>query len=246
MLRPKQNIMLRNLSMFALHVGLTMGAIQQRSQQEQQRLVESAESQNYWRADRIEAAEIKALSFLETIVQADLPLMLVSFFIVLVTIGLAVSMPELIALMLMRCRLNERFARLIWGILFVCIIAVGGLTALSVFDIELMYTLQLIGFFGIWLSYGFGTEISNVVGGLMMPFLSFIETGKQVTIEGTQGVVEHVTLRHTSLIMLVNGKKQRAWVPNHVWSQQITFEDIDENTIAPSTKGTFGFRIKNP
>ena len=237
--------MLRNVSMFVLHVGLTMGSMQFQSKQEHQRLVENAESQNYWRAERIEQAEMKALSFFETIVQADLPVMLVSFFIVLVTIGLAVSMPELIALILMRCRLNERFARLIWGILFVCIIAVGGLTALSVFDIELMYTLQLIGFFGIWLSYGFGTEISNIVGGLMMPFLSFVETGKQLTIEGKEGVVENVTLRHTAVIMMVNGKKQRAWVPNHVWSQQITFEDIDENTIAPSAKG-FEFRVKHP
>lgn len=259
MQRTKYGRTLHAMAVFAFVSGMALSAVSAEAvasggaARHRLHSVEEVEANNNWQAERLVRAETRALNFFSFLVEADLPVLLIALFIFMVTVGLAMSMPELIAEILKRFGLRERIARLVWVVLFVGIFGVGALTALSVFEVDIAYLLQAIGFFGIWLSYGFGPYISNVVGGLMLPFFVPIEVGKHVKIvanERVEGVVEFVTLRHTAVIVTNSddGSRMRAWIPNHDFELYTTWEKLPGALVGASTttptQSHYDFRLK--
>lgn len=183
------------------------------------------ESENYWNSQRLVQTETRALNFIEFFVEADLPLLLMFLGLFSGTIAFAFSFPQLITYTLGVAGVGERVSRGVAILFFLAILGVGGAVSLSIFDLDVRNIVLTLNLIGIALSYGWGTQISNVMSGIVLPTTSRVQVGDLIEIGGASGEVQEIGIYNTYLKSPLKNSTgvvvgyDQIEIPNHYFSQ---------------------------
>ena len=212
--------MMRTASTLAIIGGSVLVAAQNEAEQpagDVKMHLSQKEVKNYWKAENLEEAETNAVTFIEMLVETDLPQLLLAAGIFLFFVSVAYSLPEVLSRMLYLVGVRERFSRGVAVILSPLLFILGVLISLAVFDLDVGHYVVVLGVGSLVLTYGLGTELSNIFGGIMLPFYPPVEVGKVISIQGITGVVVLVGLRWTKLAVEAEppATKKFVWIPNH-------------------------------
>lgn len=183
------------------------------------------ESENYWNSQRLVQTETRALNFIEFFVEADLPLLLMFLGLFSGTIAFAFSFPQLVTYTLGVVGVGERVSRGVAIVFFLAILGVGGAVSLSIFDLDVRNIVLTLNLIGIALSYGWGTQISNVMSGIVLPTTSRVQVGDLIEIGGASGEVQEIGIYNTYLKSPLKNSAgavvgyDQIEIPNHYFSQ---------------------------
>jgi hypothetical protein len=198
----------------------------------------SARIESYWRAEKLRETGGRVWRFFDSFWEIDAQLLAAATAVFLLTALLAYLAPQITSFGLRVARVPERYSRGIWLTVFSFVVGLGFATMLAVFQVALWRSATELGLFALVFSYGLGVEISNIASGLLLPFHSAIEVGKELTVaEGGDkktGVIDAIGLRYTSMVRKrEDGKRVRTWIPNHVFTGQLHDELLDDEPLPP-------------
>lgn len=115
------------------------------------------------------------------------------------------------------------------------------------FDVDVHGLIAALGVGGIALSLGLQNTISNIIGGIQISWLGIIEPGDHVAIDSTEGVIENVNWRQTTLRgfdgiihvipnSMINANNVDKYEPNNIVSTPLCFANQSRNLDATITE----------
>jgi hypothetical protein len=194
--------------------------------------------ENHWRAERLREHGGRFFTFVDWFWETDAPIIAVAIGVLGVTALIAYAGPELIRQTARIVRAPERPARLLAFAVLIFVVLFGVSGVFSIFQTGFLKWVLAFGVFGLAFGYGLGVEISNITGGILLPFNSAVQIGKELSLmdngEKKTGIVESIGLRYTTIIReREDGKRVRTWLPNHLFTNNSHDETLPETEPVP-------------
>jgi hypothetical protein len=189
--------------------------------------------ENHWRAEKLREHGRRFFTFVDWFWETDAPLIAIAIGVLALTAVIAYLGPQLIRQTARIISAPEPPARLIAFAVLIFIILFGVSGVFSIFQTGFIKWVLAFGVFGLAFGYGLGVEISNITSGILLPFNTAVQIGKELEVmdngEKKTGIVETIGLRYTTVLRRrEDGKMVRTWLPNHIFTNNSHDETLDE------------------
>jgi len=128
--------------------------------------------------------------------------------LVLIMLAFVVSsrvlIKRLLMTVLMRTRLDKGLQYTFTRITHYLIMVIGGVIAFQIIGIDLSGLMVIFGFLSVGIGFGLQNVTANFISGLILLFERPIMVGDRVSIGGTEGDVEEINIRSTTVRSLNN------------------------------------------
>ncbi len=161
----------------------------------------------------------------------------VSLLVIIVFVAIARLLSPLVRRILDR-RGRPSYTRVFSGLFRVVTVLVGVLVSLTFAfpSVRVADVLAIFGIISIAAGFAFKDTFENLLAGALLMLRDPFKSGDQVTVAGTTGTVEGVTVRET----LIRGHDgRRYFVPN----AKVMTDIIDVETDRPAVRQTFDLRV---